>query len=65
MSFTGRRKYVNVYAGAYQLRDQLIIAEFKPSYAGRYVCTIYLVNGHSKVAYTTLLTSPDERPGKS
>jgi len=48
------------------LNGQLIILESKPTYEGRYVCTVYLVNGQSREAYTTLVVSPDvnERPGK-
>ena len=48
-------------AGAYQLNGQLVIPECKPTYGGRYICTVRLVNGLSRVAYTTLIISPDEQ----
>jgi dystroglycan 1 len=54
--------------GAYQLNGQLFIPECQPTYGGRYVCTIQLVSGVRKVAYTVLAVSPDTdvtRPGEA
>jgi len=53
-------------AGALQSNGRLTIPECQRTFQGRYVCTIYVVGGHSKSAYTTLLVSPDiiDRPGK-
>jgi len=55
-----------LWTGAYQSNGQLVLPELKPTDEGRYICTIYLITGHSRVAYTTLLVSTDgqQQPGK-
>ena len=50
----------NDAAGSYQLNGQLVIPECKPTYGGQYICTIHLVNGQSRIAYSTLVISPDQ-----
>lgn len=49
--------------GAYQVGGQLIIPECRPDYSGRYVCTIYLVSGEKKVAYTTINIADEDNLG--
>jgi dystroglycan 1 len=40
--------------GAYQQEGELVIPRCRKEYEGRYICTIYFVNGEQKVAHMTL-----------
>ena len=50
--------------GAYQIGGQLVIPECKPEFSGRYVCTIYLINGDKKVAYSSISITDDQFPDR-
>ena len=44
---------------AYQVNGQLVIPDCQAVDGGRYVCTVYLVNGDSRVAYTSVIVADD------
>lgn len=54
------RERGNLPSGSYQLNGQLVIPRCEPSDSGTYICTIYLVNGERRVAYSTLVVNPDD-----